>query len=126
MEADLVKIGNELRLHISQCYGGSEHFYRNKYTGFVNTGGVEQLAYIAKAHWLVSDVGGVVMTLFKPPIEFQIWELAVGDDHSATLTCRVDRDAPTIYRQTYSFTTFPLGDWKFYVVDGVMMLESEY
>ena len=39
---------------------------------------------------------------------------------------RADTDEPVIVRQEIPFTDFPLPEFSFWVVDGTMLLKSEY
>jgi len=59
-------------------------------------------------------------------VAFQLWALAVNEDNTAFLTCREDSDMPVIYEQKYEYTDFPVGTWKMYLIDGVLMVPSEY
>lgn len=120
----------EVKEKIEDIYAqsiGTEHYYRDAFTQLINTDGVQEIAEVADAHWLISDIGVIAMMgYFKKPVPFQIWILSVAEDASAILICKEDTDEPVIYRQEYVRTDFPPGEWKFYVVNGVMMLPGEY
>jgi len=44
----------------------------------------------------------------------------------ASLACREDCGIPVIFEQKYEYTDFPVGTWKMYLIDGVLMVPSEY
>ena len=56
---------------------------------------------------------------------FQTWKLCVKDDQSATLTCG-DGNGNILFTHTYDYTDFPLSEITFYLVDGILLLPSEY
>ena len=57
--------------------------------------------------------------------DFQFWELQVNADHSAILKCLRDDD-DLVLQQEIPFTDFPLSSIRFYLVQGVLLLPSEY
>ena len=52
--------------------------------------------------------------------------LTVDENNTAVLTCREDCDTPALYEQRYEYTDFPVGTWKMYLINGVLMVPSEY
>jgi len=116
----------DLKLSLSHFTGTSRHI-RDPFTGLMHTDGIEHMAERAGAHWLISDIAAVFR--IHPAIKgvpFQLWALAVSEDSTAVLTCREDCDMPVIYEQKYEYTDFPAGTWKMYLIDGVLMIPSEY
>ena len=107
-------------------FSGISRYIRDPFTGLMHTDGIEHLAERAEAHWLVSDIGAVFRYPKIKDVPFQLWALTVTEDNKAVLTCREDCDMPVIYEQKYEYTDFPVGTWKMYLVDGVLMLPSEY
>jgi len=61
---------------------------------------------------------------------FQVWQLDVADDRTATLTCRADRDDAPVITQHIDYTDFPLPQIKLWAVCNdqlwTLMLPSEY
>jgi hypothetical protein len=116
----------ELRSTLSH-FSGTSSYVRDPLTGLLYTEGIVHLADRAEAHWLITDIGAVFR--FHPAVKgvrFQLWILAVDRENKAVLTCREDSDTPVIYEQKYEYTDFPVGSWKMYLVDGVLMVPSEY
>ena len=96
----------------------------------VYTEGVQYMAERGGAYWLIDAVASYQpdnrITSRPDLVDFQLWELAVAKDKSATLTMRGDSDQPAVITQEIPFTDFPLAQIKFYVCNGTLMLPSEY
>ena len=108
-------------------FTGTSRYIRDPFTGLMHTDGIGHLADRAEAHWLLSDIGAVFGHHPKvKEMPFQLWALVVDEDRKAILTCREDCNTPAIYEQNYEYTDFPVGTWKMYLIDGVLMLPSEY
>jgi hypothetical protein len=116
-------------------FTGTEHWYRHGLTRTVAfTDGVKYVADQVGAYWLV-DIIAIAQRLTGAVAteKFQLWQLAVHDDHSATVTCE-DGDGREVYRQDIAWTDFPAEGIKFYCCqDGtsdditrVILLPSEY
>jgi hypothetical protein len=116
----------DLRSSLSH-FTGSTRFIRDPFTGLVHTEGIEHMAERAGAQWLISDIGAVFR--IHPNVRgipFQLWILTVSEEKTAVLICCEDCDMPAIYAQRYEYTDFPVGTWKMYLIDGVLMVPSEY
>lgn len=108
-------------------FTGTSRYIRDPFTGMMHTDGIEHLAERAEAHWLVSDIGAVFR--YHPKVKeipFQLWTLTVDEENRAVLTCQEDCDMSVIYEQKYEYTDFPVGTWKMYLIDGVLLVPSEY
>ena len=57
--------------------------------------------------------------------EFQVWNLKVHSDRSATVFCD-DGNGNPVYTQEIPFTDFPLDEVKLYFANNVIHLPSEY
>jgi len=71
------------------------------------------------------DIAAVYQCKYRK-IPFQVWELKKKEDGTAVLTMKEDSGQPVKYRQEYEWVDFPLNEIKLYVIDGVMLLPSEY
>jgi hypothetical protein len=108
-------------------FSGTSRYIRDPFTGLMHTDGIEHLAERAEAHWLVSDIGAVFRHQQNvKEMPFQLWTLAVDEMNTAVLTCQEDCDMPVIYERNYEYTDFPVGTWKMYLINGVLMVPSEY
>ena len=111
-------------------FTGSEIFYRHWTGRLVYTEGVDYLAEKGGAHWLIDAIishqPDKRITSCPELVAFQLWELVVHEDKSATLTVRADSDRPAVITQKIPFTDFPLERVKLYVCTGTLLLPSEY
>lgn len=102
-------------------FTGSEHWYRHPLRrSHTYTDGVKFLADNAGAYWLIDKI---IVT--APADPFQVWNLTVNDDRSATLNL-TDGDGDVLDVQNIEFTDFPLPEITLWLVDNVLLLPSEY
>ena len=101
-------------------FTGSENHYRHFFGG-VYTDGVKYVADEARAYWLLNAIFS-----YRHEEPFQIWELKVTKEHTATLTMCEDSGLPEKVRQDFDVTDFPEPGIKFYLIDGILLLPSEY
>ena len=90
----------------------------------VITDGVLALAEAAGCFWFLDIIGSYQdnRALDK---EFQVWTLTVNiEDHSAVV--RGSNDTELVVAQQIPFTDFPLAGLKLYLMDGIILLPSEY
>lgn len=116
----------EKRLKLDEVFAmstGSLSYFRH-ITGGIYTEGVQNVAEIAGAYWLIDDIFS-----YARKEEIQFWTLEV-KGAKAVLTMREDSDRPEIVRREIEFTDFPEGTWKFYVAMQekvpVLMVPREY
>ncbi len=103
-----------------QQFSGTEHYYRH-WLGIHFTDGVKYMAERAGAYWLIDAIGS-----YRRKEAFQIWELKVDAGKRAVLTMVEDSDEPVLVRQEIPFTDFPMQSIKLYLIDGILLLPSEY
>ena len=108
-------------------FTGSTHFYRH---GLVRevlyTEGVEYVAETAGANWLLDEIAWAQRYVIPVKREdFQVWELKVEANQSATLTCG-DGDGRELWAKRIDCTDFPLPGIRFYYANWVIHLPSEY
>lgn len=111
--------------HLSH-FTGSENFYRYNFLGtsFVYTDGIQYLM-LNGAAWLVDAIASYQPRKDVKNCRFQVWELEVKDS-KAVLTMREDTDMPIIVKQEIPYTDFPLDSFKLWLVNGTLLLPSEY
>ena len=115
----------ELEAHLTH-FTGSGDFYKHS-TGLVFTDGVKFLADRAGAYWLIDLIASWQKRARKDRMlrDFQIWELRV-DIKARTADAICFRDAnDEAFRQSISFTDFPLPSVTLYVENDVVCLPSE-
>ena len=110
-------------------FTGTEQLWHQPLISFKYTDGVKYVAREGNAYWLLTDISAFQ---YQPAIVeyakndwFQTWKLCVHDDNTATLTC-ADGNRHILFTHEYLHTDFPLPEIMFFLVDGVLMLPSEY
>ena len=90
----------------------------------VVTDGVIEVAQTAECFWLLDMIGG---SQKNPKLDkaFQVWTLKV-DRHDRSAVVRGYNDTKLIVTQKIAYTNFPLDEFKIYLMDGVILLPSEY
>ena len=116
-------------------FDGSEEFYAHWMKRIRYTEGVKFLADNAGAYWLIDLIASWQI---KPKVrreEFQVWILTVNrtppkGKPMAYARCYTDtpepRNANQVCVQGIPYTDFPLDTIKLWLVDGTLMLPSEY
>lgn len=102
-------------------FTGTEQYHQHWMRQLVYTDGVKYVADAGRAFWLID-----VIASYRRKEPFQVWELKVKPDKSCVVTMREDTGQPTKVRQEIQYTDFPLENIKFYLIDGVLLLPSEY
>jgi len=105
------------------AFTGTTAYHRHP-LGVLYTDGVHHLAEKARAYWLLDIVASYQPKL--KAVHFQLWELERNPDRTAVITAREDDGHPDLVRQEIESTDFPMPFFSFYVIDGVMLLKSEY
>lgn len=90
----------------------------------VATDGIIALAEAAGCYWF-PDIIGSYQTNEKLDSEFQVWTLTVNHEDN-TAVVNGYNDTELIITQEIPFTDFPLDELKVYLIDGVILLPSEY
>lgn len=106
-------------------FTGTEEWYRLSPFPFTITEGMKFLADNADCYWLLTDTAAAALSLLKKGKEAMFWTLTVNADGSADLKGEYDSGI-VLYEQHYDRTDFPLKQFKFYVMDRVFLLPSEY
>jgi len=111
-------------------FNGSEKIYRHPLMPVKYTEGVQYLAEKAGAYWLLDKVASLQLEPKVKAEEFQAWKLELshpvpGATRPAYLTCE-DGNLKEVYREMIDYTDFPLPEVTIWLIDGVMLLPSEY
>ena len=108
-------------------FTGTEHYYCNAYYREMNyTDGIKHLVTTVSAYWLLDIIG----TEFFPKQKSGEWEDFV-DIHlmveACAMTIRIQDGNYNPYEQkNIPHTDFPGGEWVLWLIDGVLLLPSEY
>jgi len=105
---------------------GTEQYHR--YSSILDypiiTDGVKAVAEVAGAYWLL-DVIASYQHNKKLDKAFQVWKLAVNLTECSGVV-RGYNDTKRIITQKIPFTDFPLDKFTLYLIDGIVLLPSEY
>jgi len=114
----------ELQRIIAGAYGTSAyHEYSNLPFYPVITDGVLAVADAAECFWLL-DIIGSYQTHERLTWTFQVWILHCSDDGSGVITGY--NDTVKVIEHCLEHIDFPLETIKLYLIDGVLLLPSEY
>ena len=104
---------------------GTEKYYKH-FLGLLYTDGVKAVAAVAGCYWLLDIIASYQQQCQKDEKlrDIQFWKLTVRGS-KGVVTC--DRDeGDTAITQEIPFTDFPMDEFKIWVVNGVIILPSEY
>lgn len=108
-------------------FTGTEQWFRHGLNRKVlYTEGAQYVAEKAGAYWLLDELA--LAQAYVPQVKaqaFQVWNLTVKADSSATLVCE-DGNGGQVYAKEIPFTDFPAQGIRFFVTDNVILLPSEY
>ena len=107
-------------------FTGTDNYYKHWTGKLLYTDGVRAMAEQAGAFWLID----LIASHQTPPVRqcgFQLSELTRNKTgNGAVVTMREDTDEPAQVTQRIEFTDFPEPTFKLYLIDGVLLLPSEY
>ena len=116
---------NQLKLELKH-FSGSDQFYRHPiYRAYISTDGVQYLAEKGQAHWLVDFIFIHQSKRQLKGQAFQVWNIKVSDADKATFTVE-DGNHNKLIELKIPFTDFPLNELTLWLVNGTLMLPSEY
>ena len=122
---------NEIEHMLAMCTGSVE-YYRYKFARnleIIYTDGINILVEMCKAYWLVDAICSYQRKNIRSE-RFQIWtferKFYKNGKEYWLLEMKTDTNATVIIKQKISFSDFPLDDIKLYLIDGVLLLPSEY
>ena len=105
---------------LAQCTG-TEQYWKNPLLHFQYTYGVKFLWESADCYWLL-----IAISSYRRSEPFQIWNLKKNPDDTAILSMQEDSDRPILVEQKIRYTNFPLEEIKLWLIDGILLLPSEY
>lgn len=101
-------------------YIGTTNYYKHPSSGLEYTDGVQHMAQAGEAYWLIDAIAS-----YHRQEPFQVWTLTV-TGMKAVLTMVEDTGQPVLVRQDIPFTDFPLDEIVLWLIEGVLILPSEY
>ncbi len=116
----------KLQAELAQ-FTGTEHYYCNAlYQEMQYTDGIKYLATTVSCYWLLDIIG----TEFYPRQKSGEWDQFVAiklvvEAYAMTIHVQDGNDHDYLHKNI-PFTDFPPGEWGLWLVDGVLLLPSEY
>lgn len=106
--------------------GGSDTFYRHQLCdGYHYTAGVQFLASIAGAYWLIDEIFFAQVRDGLRGEPFQVWTLTVHDNRTGSLLVD-DGNGNQLFSKPLDNTDFPLSPFVLWLADTVLLLPCEY
>lgn len=125
-ENNNINANAKLQQALDQFYG-SESFYRHAlFRKYRYTEGVQYLAQEGQAYWLLDYIFGKQFDEKKLKQQpFQVWTITVEEDKSAIIEVS-DGNKNRLARFELDFTTFPISPFSLWLIEGTLLLPSEY
>ena len=114
--------------HELRQFTGTEHYHRHPFN-LLMTDGSKYFADKAGAYWLM-DIIATQPEIREQAKEFAVIDLIVADSEADLVV--TDDNANLVYKRHFDFPGFidftkcPEGIWRFFVIDNVVLLPSEY
>jgi len=114
---------------LNQFTGTSQYY---QYHFLKLTDGVKYLADEAQTYWLLDIIVSYQLKANIRKEHFQVWELKLLPKDEATgrqaavVTMKIDTNEPLMVSQNITNTDFPLDSITLFLIDGVIILTSEY
>lgn len=109
-------------------YYGTEHYYKaHPFSQMVITDGVKAFAEKCSCFWAIDEVALANRALMSKD-SFVVIKFNVSKTGMNTMTAQQDTDQPIIWQKKIKDVCkcIPQGEYKFYLIDNVMLLPSEY
>lgn len=108
-------------------FTGTTRYYRIGLPPIHITDGIKWLCDEAGAYWLAGVVASYQTEIRCRKHPFQVWRLLVSN-HKAIVEAWTDTPGKStrIIHQEIPCTDFPLDEFEWFFIDGVMLLKSEY
>ena len=111
--------------HFFGSHNGSENFYRHSLSGLIYTDGVKDLAEGCQAYWLIDLIVSHQCEEKVKEQTFQVWDLKRLNHNAFTILC-TDGNHNRLTGQEIPFSDFEYDLATVWLVDGCLMLPSEY
>ncbi len=108
-----------------QDFTGSANWFRHPLTQILYTEGVQHAMETMECHWFGDLVMSYQTKTFLKANEFQVWILMRMNENSFLASCE-DGNDKVILTQKIPFSDFKHDTLTFWLVDGVLLLPSEY
>ncbi|MCB0740143.1 MAG: hypothetical protein KDB92_03640 [Chitinophagaceae bacterium] len=111
--------------HFFGSHNGSENFYRHNLSGLIYTDSVKELAEGCQAYWLINLIICHQCETQVRKESFQVWDLKRTQENVFSILA-TDGNHNRVTSQEIPFSDFPYDLATIWLVDGCLMLPSEY
>jgi len=105
---------------------GTEAYHRLTLFPLNCTDGIVEIAEKCGAYWLCDVIASYQVEEKIKKVPFQVWNFTVHENNTADIFMNEDIGKPHLVKQHIKYTDFPVGTWKFYLIDNVLMVPNEY
>lgn len=116
----------DLKNSLDQFYG-TEHYYKVGLTPIVATEGVKYFADTCECYWLLDEI---CYGLYKPHQQLGalFLDIEAKKSHSIHIIARQDEGMPIVFEKKVHdiCRLIPVGSYKIWLMDNVLLLPSEY
>ena len=119
----------QLKAELSNFYGSMCYYKANIFSNIVITEGVRYFCDICECYWLLDEAIIYALRDLGKKYSFLIIEFKVTNKRGTTyIEVKEDSGEPLLFkRRTKDLCKkIPIGEYKFYLIDNVMLLPSEY
>lgn len=112
--------------HALNNHRGGDRYYRHWSQRIRYTEGIRYMAEQAEAYWLIDLAASWQFDRRVRHEDFQVFKLDVDTEQHEGIVTITDGDGHMLASQKIPYTDFPLDEFKCWVIDGTMLLPSEY
>ena len=123
------KVSTEELENLLSNFYGTEHYYKvSPFSSILITDGVKAFADKCECYWLFTDFIMPECTMVSHISNFLVVEVKVTKTGMCTITAKEDTDMPPLFtkKQRDICNIIPKGTHKFYCIDNILLLPSEY
>ena len=114
----------ELRENLQQFYG-TENYFKNPLLRYQYTDGVKYFAENAGAYWLLQEINFIYVELLKIN-KAEFIGITVNSNNNKADIIADDGNDNILKQKHIGFTDLPEGEWKFFLINNILLLPSEY
>ena len=119
----------ELHSELNNFYGSMAYYKANIFSNIVITEGVRYFCDTCECYWLLDEAIIYALRDLGKKYSFLIVEFKVTNKRGTTyIEVREDNSEPLLFKRRTKdlLHKIPIGEYKFYLIDNVMLLPSEY
>lgn len=119
----------ELHSELNNFYGSMAYYKANIFSNIVITEGVRYFCDICECYWLLDEAIIYALRELSKKYSFLIVEFKVTNKRGTTyIEVKEDSNTELLFRRRTKdlLNKIPIGEYKFYLIDNVMLLPSEY